>query len=234
MSELLHKLNDEIAVIKKRGAVYVLEQNALVKDTARLAKLDFGTWRCEMPPATADRKPKEVSALDEWLKWKSRRTHSDLVYAPGEDEVVDDELNIWGGWGCEPGADDVAPFLELVTYLFRESESESKEWFLNWLAYPLQNPGTKMYSAVVLHGPIQGTGKTFLGEIMGDIYGENFSLLSQDDLAASFNEAFARKQFALADEIIAANDHKAADKLKNMITRQSILINRKCPECRRS
>ena len=84
-----------------------------------------------------------------------------------------------------------------------------------------------MYSAVLFYGPKQGTGKTFLGEIVGDIYGENFTLLTQGDLHSDFNDAFARKQFALCDEIIAANDRKAADKLKTIITRQYITINRK-------
>lgn len=34
-------------------------------------------------------------------------------------------------------------------HIFR-NDSESREWFEQWVAYPLQYPGSKLYSAVVL------------------------------------------------------------------------------------
>ena len=36
-------------------------------------------------------------------------------------------------------------------------------WVLKWLAYPIQHPGAKMRTALVLHGP-QGTGKNMFFE----------------------------------------------------------------------
>lgn len=226
LSAALFELQQECAVIRRYSAVWLSENHALVNNYSQLKTVLFGNRFYTEPATTEDGKPKIRNAFEAWLEWAARREYSDITYDPGAPEVTDDCLNVWRGWGVEPERGDIKPFVELVDFLFT-SEPALKPWFWQWLAYPLQNPGAKLYSAVVLHGPMQGTGKTFLGEIIGDIYGENFSLLSQDDLVDKFNDAFARKQFCLADEVIGAQDRRQADKLKGFITRQTLAINRK-------
>jgi putative DNA primase/helicase len=71
---------------------------------------------------------------------------------------------------------------ELIDYLLEGLDKAAKEWFFDWCAYPLQNPGVKMFSAVVIHGVVQGTGKTLVGLTLGRIYGDNYKEIKDDDL----------------------------------------------------
>src|ERR1044072_7309831 len=98
--------------------------------------------------------------------------------------VEDDGLcfNVWPGWGCEPKKGDITLWKKLLDHLFTDADKEDRIWFERWLAYPLQHPGTKMYSAAVMHGIYHGTGKSLIGFMMGKIYGRNFTEVSKDML----------------------------------------------------
>ena len=78
---------------------------------------------------------------------------------------------------------------------------------------------------VLLHSRTQGVGKTFVGEIMGEIYGDNFNIVSQDELHSSFNEWLVGKQFILGEELSGGDNRKDADRLKNMFTRKLFNVN---------
>ena len=94
------------------------------------------------------------------------------------------EWNGWKGWGCEPKPGDVQPWHDLTNFLFQNCPS-NKIWVEKWLAFPLQNPGVKLLSSVVIYGQAKGTGKTFIAYLMGDIYGDNFIEVDNDDSGRS-------------------------------------------------
>jgi hypothetical protein len=171
-----------------------------------------------------------VSAAGAWLRWPLRGAVRQITYAPGHGQYIDradgtKDYNGWRGWGVQPAKGDVKPFLKLVKHLFTESEEGAMEWFLSWLAYPLQNPGVKMYSAVVMHGRHRGTGKSMIGELMGRIYGENYIMIEQSHLHGNFNSWAYNKQFIMGDEISGSDKRADADLLKNMITRETMQVN---------
>ena len=64
----------------------------------------------------------------------------------------------------------------MLELIFQQCSKEAEiastlyKWLLQWMAYPLQNPGAKMGSAVVMHGP-QGTGKSLIFTTLAEIYG---------------------------------------------------------------
>ena len=173
---------------------------------------------------------KGVSAATAWLKWPLRKEASKLTYSPGREKFIEEGrtmLNIWPGWGVEPKKGDVSPFLELVDHLFTGAEPAAKEWFLRWCAYPLQYPGVKMFSSVVLHGIRHGTGKSLIGYTLARIYGKNFTEISQNDLHNSFNEWAEGKQFVLGDDVTGSNKRAEADFLKKLITQRELRVNPK-------
>lgn len=173
---------------------------------------------------------KAVSAAGAWLKWPLRTEVTKLTYMPGAETFVQDPrpmFNIWPGWGLEPTEGDVGPFLELVKHIFKGSEPEATEWFLRWCAYPLQHPGTKLFSSAVLHGIRHGTGKSLIGYTLGRIYGKNFTEISQMDLHNSFNEWAEGKQFVMGDDVTGSNKRADADFLKKLITQREIRVNGK-------
>lgn len=120
--------------------------------------------------------------------------------------------------------------LELLEYLCN-NEATSRDlyaWVLKWLAYPIQHPGAKMQSAVVIHGP-QGTGKSMVFEAVGKIYGEYGRVLGQEALEDKFNADWAEKKlFILADEILAKSEmYHVKNRLKGFITGERIRVNPK-------
>lgn len=170
---------------------------------------------------------KKVPVAKHWMQWPLHARLSGITYAPGQPRIVDDKWNQWEGWGATPFKGSVAPFTKLIDHLFSNTTKEAKEWFLRWCAYPIQHPGAKMFTAVVLHGSTQGTGKSFVGYSLGEVYGaHNFSEVKQKELFSDFNGWSVNKQLVMGDDITGSSKRDVADMLKNFITckRQTINI----------
>ncbi|MFI5107972.1 MAG: DUF5906 domain-containing protein [Terriglobales bacterium] len=178
-----------------------------------------------------DTKSVEKSAPREWLKWPHRAECERITYAPGQSRITDaNEFNMWPGWGCEAKQGDIALWVEMLDFLFAGHEASHK-WFEQWLAYPLQFPGTKLATAVLLHGA-QGTGKSLVGETLFRVYGKNATEITNRDLEGTYNAWSASKQFIMGTEIgigSARGDRKRAlaDYVKVMVTQKEVRINGK-------
>ena len=218
----LWQLNDRIAFIGKVNAYWDFKYRTMYRTTPLLIQ-QFADLT--YPELKADGESfKTVVAADAWTKWEHKRKHDNIGYFPGDDPVVDGIVNTWTPYPVDPVPGNVKPFLDLIDFLF-EDAPDPKAWFMQWLAYPLQHPGTKLMQAVLLHSRTQGVGKTFAGEIMGEIYGDNFNIVSQDELHAPFNEWLVSKQFILGEELSGGDNRKDADRLKNMFTRKLFNVN---------
>lgn len=225
----LFALNEEVVYVRDPGIILVL--NNLQRMTPRAFVDHAFATRIYHDTVITDNGTKMVerSAPKEWLKWPARAEVSKVTYAPGQPRITfRNELNVWRGWGVEPldNPNVLRYWTELLDYLFK-GEDEARAWFEKWLAYPLQHPGTKMYSCAVLHGKSHGTGKSLIGYVMGSIYGSNFTEVSDDDLHASHNEWAENKQFVLGDEITGGDKRAVGERLKRMITRQKLRLNPK-------
>jgi putative DNA primase/helicase len=139
------------------------------------------------------------------------------------------KLNTWTGWPMQPKAGGCGLLLELITYLCNE-EGRGEEigaWLLKWMAYPLQNPGAKMASAVIMHGP-QGTGKTTVFLTLAKIYGDYSAILDQKALDDKFNADWANKLFVLAEEVVNGSDKwQLKNELKTLVTGEWVRVNPK-------
>lgn len=174
------------------------------------------------------RKRVELSVPMEWMKWPGRRTVNTLTYEPGNKEfTVNGDYNMWTGWGCEPSPGPIEPWVQLLDFIFKGATPEERRWFEQWCAYPLQHPGTKMFTAAVIWGPEKGTGKSLIGYSLGRIYGKNFGEIGNKELHAEFNEWSIGKQFIMGEEITSTDRRHEADKLKSMITQQTLRVNMK-------
>jgi hypothetical protein len=168
----------------------------------------------------------KTNAAAAWIKWPLRRSVRKITYAPGQPKFTDNLCyNQWSGWGCEPVKGDIKPWTDLTKFIFEGAEPGFLDWFLDWCAYPLQHPGTKLFSAVIIHGRATGTGKTLLGYTLGEIYGDNFNKVTNKQLKSDFNSWAESKQFILGDEISGTNKRAESDELKAIITQEEISIN---------
>lgn len=176
---------------------------------------------------------KAVSGAQAWISWPLRAEAGQLTYAPGKPKFIEADhprrtaWNTWVGWGVEPRKGDVKPFLKLVEHIFTGAEPGVLDWFYDWLAYPLQYPGTKLYSSCLIYGIRHGTGKSLIGYTMGRIYGKNFTEISGSELHASFNEWAENKQFVLGDDVSGSDKREDNDRLKKMITQKWLRVNAK-------
>lgn len=166
--------------------------------------------------------------LKEHPAWAVVR-HTEIGFDPSE---TDPEIicNLWGGWPTTPEKGRCEYLLDLLAHLCsgEENSAELYDWTLKWLAYPIQHPGAKMESAVVVHGP-QGTGKSRFFEAYAKIYGPYGRVLDQSAIEDNFNADWASKKlFILADEVLARGDmYHLKNRLKGFITGSTIRVNTK-------
>lgn len=170
-----------------------------------------------------------------WKSSERRRTVrlDDVVFDPTMTCDPETTVNLYDGMAMVPKEGNVDPILDLVRYLTSraaEHEAECDEimhWLLCWLAYPLQHPGAKLRTAVVMHGD-EGAGKNFLFDIMVAIYGKYGALVGQDELEDKFNDWRSCKMFVVGDEVSSRAElvHNK-NRLKALITSPTVQINPK-------
>jgi len=138
--------------------------------------------------------------------------------------------NLWGGWPTTPddrGSCDKQ--LDLLEYMCSADDHPRDvfRWVLSWLAYPIQHPGSKLKTALVVHGP-QGGGKNQLFEAVMAIYGEYGRIIDQPTIEDRFNDWASRKLFMICDEVVSRNDlYHVKNRLKAIVTGDWIRINPK-------
>lgn len=163
-----------------------------------------------------------------WLNHRDRRMilPEDLVFEPGDSLPVG-KINMWRGFDVEPlpcEADECSPMLELIRYLCSTSADTADgceqvmEWILRWQAMPLQRPGTKMHTAIVMHGP-QGTGKNLYWDVWRDMFGVYGVTVSQTEIEDKFNGWLSCKLAIVGDEVTTRQEmYHNKNRLKLVVT----------------
>lgn len=237
VKELL-KLNGEIALVSKPVAiVHYATGQLLKKSDAQLLYASSRMMAKKIKAGEGDAedevKYNEVNTFDEWLKWPQRTTVWGVSYEPGQPRFVTLDgrrhYNTWQGWGCEPVKGDVSLWHWLLDNVCAGMEPAHKKWFIQWCAFPLQNPGVKMYSSCIFFGQMKGTGKSLLGLTLKSIYGEqNSAEITDTQLADERNVYAAEKQFILGNEVTGSDKRSSmVGRLRNLITQHSVIINKK-------
>jgi hypothetical protein len=161
-----------------------------------------------------------------WLKWPNRPDVSGIVYEPAlpTGRLEDGRFNVHRK-DVEPRPGDR---IHLWHRLMREllPDEERRAQFESWCFYPVQHPGTKLYSIPLLWSETEGSGKSIAGELLLRMYGVNgFELNDPDRLFDNFNSWGERRQFVLVNEIHTGDARKRINRLKNLATSETIEIN---------
>jgi hypothetical protein len=163
-----------------------------------------------------------------WLMRPSRRmiNLADLVFEPGVD-VPAHQVNMFEGIELKPvpaSPADVEPMLQLLRHLCSQSAEHADEvdeivhWILCWLALPLQKVGTKMATALIMHGP-QGSGKNLFFDAWRDLYGKYGKTIGQTEIEDKFNEWISCKLAFVANEVVSRQEmYHRKDALKMIVT----------------
>lgn len=226
-SEALWRMNDEVVYIKDPGIVIARDSGQKMSPSSFVQHAYANRHYIEIKNTKDGGQVQvEKSLAQRWLAWPERFELKRITYRPGEGPFVDGQWNAWKGWGCAPSKGSTAPWQWLMEYIFR-GDKTARAWFERWLAYPMQNPGKKMFSSSAIWGIAHGTGKTLIGHTMLRIYGENGTEISDQDLHGSFNEWAENKQFVMGDDVTGSDKRAEMDSLKRRITQQQLRINAK-------
>jgi putative DNA primase/helicase len=197
----------------------------------------------EAPKAVFDHQEHQLVPLDSmrnictsrqihraWMESHGKRIVrlEDVGFDPTEkDPQV--KCNMWAGWPTAPRAGSCAKLLELGEYLC-SAEPDGGDmwiWLCKWLAFPVQHPGAKMKTAVIMHGG-QGTGKNLFFEAHKGIFGRYGKQVDQDTVEDKYNDWASRCLLLVADEVVARQEmFHAKNKLKVLITSDTVRINPK-------
>ncbi len=156
----------------------------------------------------------------------------DVVFDPAQ-ECASHCVNLYQGLKIRPKTGDCSQILELLRHLLSASSKHEDEvhanieWVLNWIALPLQKPGTKLATAIVMHGP-QGSGKSMFWGVVLKIYGEYGKVGGQQQLESKYNDWISRTLFAVMEEVVASGELiHYKNTLKSLVTSENLLIESK-------
>jgi len=227
LSIALHNLNKEIVYV--RGTSEIAELNPAPGESRLKFMSPHSFKNADYANRILHGDKRSVALANAWLKWSDRRTVNRTVYEPGQSRITaENNLNTWFPSSNVPKAGDLTLWHKYLNHIFA-SDPTYRDWFLAWLAYPLQNPGAKLHTAVVLWSAMSGTGKSTLAYIMKEIYGQhNCSLLRESDFTAAYNGWAVGKVFVEVDEMPeGSRARQRAELLKSFTTRHTIPVDLK-------
>lgn len=170
-----------------------------------------------------------------WKGSPDRRTvrQEDVVFDPTGKADPATKINLFDGIKMVPVEGDVKPVMDLIQFLTSRACQDHTDtdavhhWLMQWMAYPLQHLGSKLRTAVVMHGD-EGAGKNFLFDMLAAIYGKYGALVGQDELEDKFNDWRSCKMLVVGDEVSSRQElvHNK-NRLKALITSATVQINPK-------
>jgi Family of unknown function (DUF5906)/Domain of unknown function (DUF3854) len=233
----LNEMAAEVVYLKGSDIVYCPADNLRMK-TEKFVASQYANRHYIQEVETKDggKRPVEKDTAKEFMKWEARPELNKFTFVPGGESIIGRDYNLWAGWAFEPVKGDVTPWIRFMKYIFDSKPKEERLWFERWVAYPIQHPGTKLKSAPIMWGQ-QGSGKTFLGEIIARLYGwrddnevpnkrQAACKFSNHELKSQFTNGFEAMQFALGDEIVVDMTERSAmsEHLKRLVTDTTIRI----------
>jgi hypothetical protein len=152
----------------------------------------------------------------------------DICFLPGRPQRVNGgtSFNTYTAPDLVPAEGDVAWWNEHLEYLF--PDPEDRNMLLNWMAWLLQNLRLKPKHALLIQGDIQGTGKSFISDMLTAIlHKNNVANINQNDLHGDFNGWATRSKLLVIEELRAVDRTEVANKLHPLITQETISVNEK-------
>lgn len=168
--------------------------------------------------------------VDWWLAHEKRKMipQDHLVFDPTGKSKPPKFVNLFAGFPLVPDASRTCVLI--VRHLFNLCQENDAlfNWVCCWLALPLQQPGTKLHTALVLHGRTEGTGKSLMTSVMRRIYGVHSRTINQRQLEEPFNGWMSGQMFVVAEEVVSRQDRSHLQGvLQDMITGETVNINEK-------
>ena len=162
----------------------------------------------------------------------------DTIYWPGAGRTVTSQsgskmLNSYRRQGVAPcavldaeGAEVVELFLKHLEHLIEDQVE--RDIVLNWMAFMYQNQGKRLNWSLVIQGT-QGSGKSYIGNVMSLLLGGNVQALDTPTISGRFTSWATGAVLNIVEEIRISGTNKwgIMDKIKPYITNDQIICERK-------
>lgn len=172
--------------------------------------------------------------FDNWLKWPTRRTYSQLVFRPVAELVAGDlnlpdegVLNLYQGLSIEPKQGECSRMLKHIEEIWCDGNPEVYTYVLGWLARMFQRPNEQGHTVLLLQSG-QGTGKNIIIDLLVRAFGDHAVVCTRtEDLAGRFNDHLATSVLVFANEALWGGDKAQEGALKALITDEELFTERK-------
>ena len=221
------RINREHAFIVTGGRAAVIYENKETTD----GSIEVEYWSVETfkqffsnQSVTSGRS--QVKMGDYWITHPDRRTYRGLIFEPGV--IRPGQYNLWQGFSFEPDeAGEWSLFHEHLLKNVCQEDEELYRWVFGWFAHIIQYPAEKSGTSLTLRGP-QGTGKTIVGKIFGNLIKRHYTLIDQERyLFGNFNAHMASTILLHSDEGFWGADPRHIGKLKSLVTSDTQRIEHK-------
>jgi len=230
---MIKLLNEEFIFVRETGEIICLDgdEKWYLKKPNQfkelLCKYDFKN------PITK----KNVKVADTWLNHINRRQVLKIGFDP-RNQPEEDIFNIWKGMRISTEnastfqVDECNPLLEHIKNRWCNGVDDDFEYVMNWLAHLIQKPWIKMGVVICLRSTKEGAGKGIVMNLLRKIIGDNhyFQCNNLEQLTGSFNGIGEAKILTNLDEAFWGKDKKKEGMLKNLITEETKLVNKKNKE----
>lgn len=224
----LYDFNSQFVYIRDMDRVIVRDDGVMLQPDAFINRAYASKQHREMK---VDKKGNQifvpVKTAQAWMEWEERLDAKRLDFAPGVGEFYNGCYNLWRGWPLAPVEGDASLWVELLDKLFSESPDCDRRWFEQWCAYPVQNPGAKLKTAVLLWSYAEGTGKSTVLECLRAIYGTLYIPMNDSAVDMQYTDWMVNKLLVGVDDIAAKNREDHAAKWRNLITSPRLTIQKK-------
>jgi hypothetical protein len=171
-------------------------------------------------------KTKSVPLGDHWIKSVHRRQYdAGMAFMPHTDEqVFDNKLNLWNGFGIKPVEGDCSLFLEFMCEVICSGDKEHFDYLQKREAFILQNR-QRSEIALGLRTDKEGAGKGFYEKTMGYLLGSHWMQVNKPThVVGKFNPHLEKLLRLTADEALFVGNHEHRNTLFSLITESKLTI----------
>ncbi len=170
--------------------------------------------------------------IQKWEKDPQKRSYDTCVFNPDPNFDNQRIFNTFKPFDYKPlqppqSIETPLEFIELVSSLCNY-QPEVQKYLMSYIAHLFQKPHENPHTAIVLKGN-QGTGKDTLTHIIEKLMGNNYLVKLSDmgNLVGGFNECLHNKLVVQINEMSGNDGYAYKNKIKDMITTETNVINRK-------
>ena len=173
---------------------------------------------------------KKLKVFDSFIEHPLSNRYTGATFAPGVN-APEGYFNLFSGFKLSrvDGVDKCKSLLDHIKDNVCSGKDKYFEYLMGWLADLVQNPSVKPGVAVVLRSDEKGTGKSTIGErFLEHLLGDCYKKVSQpSQLTGKFNNHLSDCLLLLAEESVFCGDKQAVGVLNDLITSNTLSIERK-------